>query len=52
MRFAQMITAVDAHAAGMFGRVVIGGVGSLQVPGATMFEKKQHLEQHQDWFRR
>lgn len=47
-----MITAVDAHAAGMFGRVVIGGVGSLHVPGRTMFEKKQHMEQNQDWFRR
>jgi proline racemase len=47
-----MITAVDAHAAGMFGRVVIGGVGSLHVPGRTMFEKKRHMEQHQDWFRR
>lgn len=47
-----MITAVDAHAAGMFGRVVIGGVGSLHVPGTTMFEKKRHMEQHQDWFRR
>jgi proline racemase len=52
MRFSQSITAVDAHAAGMFGRVVIGGVGSLHVPGKTMFEKKCHMEQHQDWFRR
>jgi proline racemase len=52
MRFAQMITAVDAHAAGMHGRVVVGGVGGLQVPGATMFEKKRYLEQHQDDFRR
>ena len=52
MRFSQMITAVDAHAAGMFGRVVVGGVGSLHVPGSTMFEKKRHMEQHQDWFRR
>ncbi|HXG56972.1 MAG TPA: proline racemase family protein [Vicinamibacterales bacterium] len=52
MRFSQMITAVDAHAAGMFGRVVIGGVGALHVPGRTMFEKKRHMEQHQDWFRR
>ena len=52
MRFSQMITAVDAHAAGMFGRVVVGGVGSLDVPGKTMFEKKRHMEQHQDWFRR
>jgi proline racemase len=47
-----MITAVDAHAAGMFGRVVVGGVGTLQVPGRSMFEKKQHLERHQDGFRR
>jgi proline racemase len=52
MRFSQMIAAVDAHAAGMFGRVVVGGVGSLDVPGKTMFEKKRHMEQHQDWFRR
>jgi proline racemase len=52
MRFSQLVTAVDAHAAGMFGRVVIGGVGSLHVPGNTMFEKKRHMEQHQDWFRR
>lgn len=52
MRFSQMITAVDAHAGGMFGRVVVGGVGSLHVPGTTMFEKKRHMEQHQDWFRR
>lgn len=52
MRFSQMVTAVDAHAGGMFGRVVVGGVGSLHVPGKTMFEKKRHMEQHQDWFRR
>jgi proline racemase len=52
LRFSQMITAVDAHAAGMFGRVVIGGVGALHVPGASMFERKRHLEQHGDGFRR
>jgi proline racemase len=52
MQFAQTITAVDAHAAGMHGRVVVGGVGTLNVPGRTMFEKKQHLERHQDGFRR
>ncbi|HET7217954.1 MAG TPA: proline racemase family protein, partial [Vicinamibacterales bacterium] len=52
MRFSRMITAVDAHAAGMHGRVVIGGVGALNVPGASMFEKKRHLEQHGDSFRR
>jgi len=52
VRFSRMITAVDAHAGGMFGRVVLGGVGSLQVPGESMFEKKLHLERHQDAFRR
>lgn len=52
MTTSKTITAVDAHAGGMHGRVVIGGVGVLAVPGATMFEKKQHMERHQDWFRR
>jgi proline racemase len=52
MRFSRMITAVDAHAAGMHGRVVVGGVGKLNVPGSTMFEKKRHLERNGDWFRR
>jgi proline racemase len=52
MQFTRTITAVDAHAAGMHGRVVVGGVGVLNVPGRTMFEKKRHLEQHQDDFRK
>src|SRR5262245_32414302 len=52
MQFTKTITAVDAHAAGMHGRVVVGGIGVLNVPGRTMFEKKRHLEQHQDDFRR
>jgi proline racemase len=52
MRFSRMVTAVDAHAAGMHGRVVVGGIGLLNVPGKTMFEKKRHLEQHGDAFRR
>ena len=37
-----MIQAVDAHAAGEPGRVIVGGV--LDVPGATMFDKMRHLE--------
>ncbi len=41
-----MITAVDAHACGEPGRVITGGV--LDVPGATMFEKKNYLETHMD----
>ena len=50
MRLARMIQAVDAHAAGEPGRVIIGGV--LDVPGATMFDKMRHLERHGDALRR
>jgi proline racemase len=45
-----MITAVDAHAGGEPGRVIIGGV--LDVPGGSMFEKRLYLEQKMDWLRR
>jgi proline racemase len=50
MRFSSMITAVDAHAGGEPGRVIVGGV--LDVPGKTMFEKKVYLETHADGLRR
>lgn len=50
MRLARMIQAVDAHACGEPGRVIVGGV--LDVPGATMFEKMQHLWQHGDGLRK
>jgi proline racemase len=50
MRFSSMITAVDAHACGEPGRVITGGV--LDVPGATMFEKKVYLETHADHIRK
>ena len=49
MRLASMIQAVDAHACGEPGRVIVGGV--LDVPGATMFEKMRHLEAHADGLR-
>lgn len=49
MRFSSMITAVDAHACGEPGRVITGGV--LDVPGATMFEKKTYLETKADHIR-
>jgi proline racemase len=45
-----MISAVDAHAGGEPGRVIVGGV--LDVPGRTMFEKRLHLEQHLDDLRK
>jgi proline racemase len=50
MRLARMLQAVDVHAAGEPGRVVVGGV--LDVPGATMLEKARHLEEHGDELRR
>lgn len=49
MRFASMITAVDAHAGGEPGRVITGGV--CDVPGKTMFEKMQFLKLHRDGLR-
>ena len=50
MRLARMLQAVDLHAAGEPGRVIVGGV--LDVPGATMLEKAHHLEEHGDGLRR
>src|SRR5437868_12594495 len=45
-----MLTAVDVHAGGEPGRVIVGGV--LDVPGASMFEKRLYLEQHADHIRK
>ena len=50
MQLAHMLHAVDAHACGEPGRVIVGGV--LDVPGSTMFEKMQHLRQHADGLRK
>lgn len=50
MRFTNMITAVDAHACGEPGRVIVGGV--MDVPGRTMFEKMQYLQAHRDDLRK
>ena len=50
MRLARVIQAVDAHAAGEPGRVIVGGV--LDVPGATMLEKMRYVEAHGDGLRR
>lgn len=50
MRVSRMICAVDLHAAGEHGRVIVGGV--LDVPGHTMFEKKTYLEEHGDGLRK
>jgi proline racemase len=50
MRLDERITVVDAHAGGEPGRVITGGVHD--VPGATMFEKKVHLETQGDQLRK
>ena len=50
MRLARMLQAVDLHAAGEPGRVIVGGV--LDGPGATMLEKARHLEHDGDSLRR
>ena len=50
MRLARTIQAVDAHAAGEPGRVIVGGV--LDVPGTTMFEKMTWLQANGDDLRR
>jgi proline racemase len=44
-----MIQAVDAHACGEPGRVIVGGV--LDVPGRTLFDKMMHLRDHADGLR-
>lgn len=41
MRLDRTITAIDAHAGGEPGRVIIDGVSD--VPDATIFEKRDHL---------
>jgi proline racemase len=50
LRFDSAVVAVDAHAEGEPGRVIIGGV--LDLPGNSVFEKMRHFEQHHDDLRR
>ncbi|MDP9364663.1 MAG: proline racemase family protein [Chloroflexota bacterium] len=50
MRVTNLITAVDAHAGGEPGRVIVGGV--LDVPGASMFEKMRFLATERDGLRK
>jgi proline racemase len=50
MRIARMIQAVDAHAGGEPGRVIVGGV--LDVPGAGMFAKMDYLRTYADGLRK
>src|SRR5581483_8450074 len=46
MRLTNLVQAIDLHAAGEHGRVIVGGV--LDVPGKTMFEKMQYFQTNRD----
>lgn len=50
MRFSRMLNVVDAHAEGESGKVVVGGIG--QVPGDTIFDKRQYFEKNLDQLRK
>src|SRR5262245_16593610 len=50
MKVSNMVQAVDAHACGEPGRVIVGGV--LDVPGVTMYDKMCYLRDHADHLRR
>lgn len=50
MRWSRTIQTVDVHCAGEIGRVIIGGV--LNIPGATMADKLDHLNRVDDRLRR
>ncbi len=50
MRFTRMIHAVDAHAAGEPGRVIVAGVP--EPPGTTVYEKMTALRDQSDWLRK
>ena len=45
-----MLMAVDLHAGGEPGRVILGGIPD--VPGGSMFEKRTYFEQHLDSLRK
>ncbi len=49
MRVSNVVQAIDTHACGEPGRVIVGGV--LDVPGNTMFEKMQYLKTEADELR-
>ena len=50
MRWNKTITVIGAHAEGEIGRVITGGI--LDVPGATMLDKMNHLNNVDDSLRR
>ena len=46
MRWNRTVTVIGAHAEGEVGRVITGGV--LDLPGATILEKMEHLQANDD----
>jgi proline racemase len=50
VRWERTVTVVGCHVGGEENDVIVGGV--LPPPGATMFERKRHLETHGDELRR
>src|SRR4030042_3431126 len=50
MRISKVIQAVDAHAGGEPGRVIVGGVAEF--PGNSMYEKMVYLRDQADWLRK
>ena len=50
MRFSRSLNVVNAHAEGEVGNVIVGGIG--QVPGQTMFDKRNYLAANRDWIRK
>lgn len=49
MKFDRSMVAVDAHAEGEPGRVIIGGI--LDPPGKSVFDKMQYFQNHSDGLR-
>ena len=50
MKVSRVIHAVELHAAGEHGRVIVGGVSD--VPGKSMYEKMRYVEKHNDGLRK
>ncbi|GAS85933.1 proline racemase family protein [Mycolicibacterium brisbanense] len=49
MRLTNLVDVVGCHAEGEIGNVVVGGIGD--VPGQTMFDKRNYLQKHRDELR-
>ena len=50
MKYSKSFNVVGIHAEGEVGNVIVGGFG--QVPGETMFDKRNYLDAHRDWMRK